>query len=53
VDVEEVLIKQEDDTILKESLIAKRQFVVEDVIKDEKDEIVKVPVGRRRVKLFR
>jgi N-glycosylase/DNA lyase len=53
VDVEEVLIKQEDDIILKESLIAKRQFVVEDVIKDEKDEIVKVPVGRRRVKLFR
>jgi N-glycosylase/DNA lyase len=52
VDVEEIVIKEEDGTILKESIIAKRQFAVEDMKKDEQDN-VNGELGRRRVKPFR
>lgn len=49
VDVEEIIIKEEDGIDLQESIIAKRQFVVEDMIKDEKEENV-IKEKRRRVK---
>jgi N-glycosylase/DNA lyase len=51
-EVEEILIKEEDGTILQESIIAKRQFVVEDMIRDEQKENLKGGRGRR-VKPFR
>lgn len=54
VDVEEILIKEEDGNILQESIIAKRQFVVEDMIKDEHQEnVIEGGRGRRRVRPFR
>jgi N-glycosylase/DNA lyase len=54
VDVEEILIKEGDGTILQESIIAKRQFVVEDMIEDEQQEnVVDGARGRRRLRRFR
>jgi N-glycosylase/DNA lyase len=52
VDVEEIFIKEDDGTILQESIIAKRQLVVEDMIKDEKEESI-IKGSRRRLKPFR
>ncbi len=52
VDVDEILIKEEDSTILQETIIAKRQLVVEDMIKDEQEENL-IKDARRRVKPFR
>jgi len=53
-DVEEILIKEEDGTIIQESIIVKRQFAVEDMIKDEQQEnVVEGGRGRRRMKLLR